>query len=69
MAASQREDYATAYRLWRPLADQGDASAQNNLSLMYNNGQGVPQDYAAAVSWYRKAAPTRGTPMLSTTLV
>ena len=23
---------------------------------MYANGQGVPQDYAAAVSWYRKAA-------------
>ena len=23
---------------------------------MYDNGQGVPQDYAAAVSWYRKAA-------------
>ena len=24
MAASQRQDYATAYRLWRPQADQGD---------------------------------------------
>ena len=23
---------------------------------MYDNGQGVAQDYAAAVSWYRKAA-------------
>ena len=23
---------------------------------MYNSGKGVPQDYAAAVSWYRKAA-------------
>ena len=23
---------------------------------MYDNGHGVPQDYAAAVSWYRKAA-------------
>ena len=23
---------------------------------MYANGQGVPQDYAAAMSWYRKAA-------------
>ena len=23
MAASQRQDYATAYRLWRPQADQG----------------------------------------------
>ncbi len=23
---------------------------------MYNNGQGVPQDYARALQWYRKAA-------------
>ncbi len=23
---------------------------------MYEKGQGVPQDYAEAVSWYRKAA-------------
>jgi TPR repeat protein len=23
---------------------------------MYENGRGVPQDYAAAVGWYRKAA-------------
>jgi TPR repeat protein len=26
------------------------------LSFMYANGQGVPQDYAAAMSWYRRAA-------------
>ena len=31
-------------------------TAQYNLGLMYNHGQGVPQDYAAAMSWYRKAA-------------
>ncbi len=37
-------------------ADQGNAGAQNNLGLMYANGQGVPQDYAEAVRWYRKAA-------------
>ena len=30
--------------------------AQNNLGVIYANGQGVPQDYAAAASWYRKAA-------------
>jgi uncharacterized protein len=43
-------------KLWRPLAEQGDASAQNNLGVMYDQGQGVPQDYAEAVKWYRKAA-------------
>jgi hypothetical protein len=56
MAAYQREDYATAMRLWRPLADQGHAGAQSNLGVMYEKGQGVPQDFAAALGWYRKAA-------------
>jgi uncharacterized protein len=54
--ASQRGDYATAHREWRPLAEQGDAHAQFNLGIIYDNGQGVPQDYAEAVKWYRKAA-------------
>jgi TPR repeat protein len=49
-------DYATALRLWRPLADAGNANAQFRLGVMYHNGQGVPQDYAAAAAWYRKAA-------------
>jgi hypothetical protein len=49
-------DYATAMRLWRPLAEQGDAVAQYNLGFIYTNGQGVPQDDVAAASWYRKAA-------------
>ena len=55
-AAWQKGDYATAMRLWRPIADQGDANAQYNLGFMYEKGQGVPQDYATAVSWFRKAA-------------
>ena len=39
-----------------PLAEKGDASAQNNLGIMYEEGQGVAQNYAEAVRWYRKAA-------------
>ena len=37
-------------------AEQGDADAQSNLGVMYANGQGVPQDAAEAVRWYRLAA-------------
>jgi len=37
-------------------AEQGVAEAQFNLGLMYYNGQGVRQDYAEAVRWYRQAA-------------
>ena len=40
----------------RALAEQGMAIAQYNLGLMYANGDGVPQDYVLAVSWYRVAA-------------
>ena len=42
-------------RWYRLAADQGLASAQSNLGLMYANG-GVPQDDAEAVRWYRLAA-------------
>ena len=37
-------------------AEQGNAQAQFNLGLRYAKGQGIRQDYAQAVQWYRKAA-------------
>ena len=55
-AAYIKGDYATALKLYRPLADQGYAEAQFMLGVMYSAGLGVPQDYAQAVSWSRKAA-------------
>jgi hypothetical protein len=59
LATYKRGDYATALRLWRPLADAGDADAQLNFGFMYANGEGVPQDYSMAVSWFSKAAEQR----------
>jgi TPR repeat protein len=55
-AAHNKSDYATALRLLRPLANQGNADAQNNLGVMYSKGQGVPQNYAEAAKWFRLAA-------------
>ena len=40
----------------KALADQGDVDAQFNLGNMYDNGNGVPENDAEAVKWYRKAA-------------
>jgi len=40
----------------RARAEQGDAEAQAKLGSMYSHGQGVPQNYAEALRWYRKAA-------------
>jgi hypothetical protein len=56
MDAYSRGDYATALREWRPLAEQGNASAQFSLGLSYENGDGVPRDYTKARQWYEKAA-------------
>jgi len=54
--AYEAGDYATALENWRPLAEQGDANAQGVLGFMYAKGQGVLQDYAEAVRWFRLAA-------------
>ncbi len=56
IAAYERGDYATALKEFRPLAEQGDASAQFSVGTMYESGLGVPQDFAEAAKWYRKAA-------------
>ena len=40
---------------YRKAADQGDATAQFNLAILYDNGEGVPKDYAEAYSWYNLA--------------
>ena len=37
-------------------AEQGDATAQFNLGYMYDTGEGVPENDAEAVRWYRMAA-------------
>jgi hypothetical protein len=54
--AYEKGDYKTALEEWRISANQGDASAQYNLGLMYANGQGVSQDDTEAAQWFRRAA-------------
>ena len=41
---------------WKPLAEQGDVTAQYNLGVIYENGVGTQQNYKTAVNWYTKAA-------------
>ena len=54
--AIDARDYVRAANLLRPLAVSGHASAQGNLGVMYNHGDGVVKDYVEAVRWYRLAA-------------
>lgn len=54
--AIKKRDYATALRLIRPLAEQGDATAQYNLGFFYDNGLRVPQDHVSAYMWFSLSA-------------
>ncbi|HHF6559516.1 TPA: tetratricopeptide repeat protein, partial [Haemophilus influenzae] len=56
LTAYEQSDYQTAFKLWLPMAEQGDANVQFNLGVMYAEGQGVKQDDVEAVKWFRKAA-------------
>ena len=55
IALYEEGKHAEAYESLMPLAEQGDADAQYLIGLMYAEGQGVPQDYEAAIRWYRLA--------------
>lgn len=54
--AYEKGNYETAFRLMKPLADQGDVSSQYYLGIMYDEGKGVRQNYIEAMKWYRMAA-------------
>jgi len=66
IAAYIAGDHETALENWRPLADQGDASAQFNLGAKYSIGKGVLADNIGAHMWFNIAGanglvePTRG---------
>lgn len=49
-------DYITAYKLFKPRAEDGDVKAQNYLGVHYYLGLGVKRDLRKALQWYEKAA-------------
>jgi uncharacterized protein len=51
-AAIDKGDYATALRVLRPLAKQGNADAQARIGMMYRQGE----DWDEAMKWFRSAA-------------
>jgi TPR repeat protein len=55
-AAYRRGDYAQSLKIYRSLADQGNALAQYSIGVMYDIGGGVKKDYQEALKWYRLAA-------------
>jgi TPR repeat protein len=55
-AAYNAGQYAAAFEIFQPLAEQDDARAQLYLGLLYSEGDGVQKNPIQAVYWYRKAA-------------
>ncbi len=41
---------------YKECAEKGNAEAMNNIGHMYEQGEGIEQDYEKAIDWYRKAA-------------
>jgi TPR repeat protein len=56
MAKYNRGDYMPAIRLFRPLAEQGNARAQHLIGVMYHRGQGVARNSVRAFAWFSLAA-------------
>lgn len=54
--AFDRANYATALKVWLPLAEGGDTAAQTYVGEIYEKGLGVPPDHGVAAQWYRKAS-------------
>lgn len=54
--AYEAGDYKTAFNEWLPLAKNNDPAAMRNIGHMYRRGLGTAQDYAKAMTWYKRAA-------------
>lgn len=50
--AAEKKDFETT----KPKAEQGDATAQYHLAMLYDFGRGTPKDEAEAARWCRRAA-------------
>jgi uncharacterized protein len=56
LAAAKSGDYYTALSLWQPLAQGGNARAQNNIGACFAEGLGVPIDRPLALKWLTLSA-------------
>lgn len=56
LSAYRVGNYEQAVALVRPAAERGDPYAEYSLGVMYDNGLGVPRDFALALTWYKRAA-------------
>ena len=53
---NQQNKYDKALFYFLKATEKGNAEAQNEVGVMYANGQGTEKDEAKAIEWYRKSA-------------
>jgi TPR repeat protein len=51
-------DYMEAAKWFFKSAEQGDAGAQGNLAVLYEEGNGVAKDFVEAYAWYNLSSLT-----------
>ena len=56
LSLKQQQDIEEVVRLWEGAAEKGNANAQYNLGIMYDQGHGVDVNFSKAIKWYEKAA-------------
>jgi uncharacterized protein len=56
LTAFNAGDYSSAYSIWLPLAQHGDANSQSSLGYLFHEGKGVRQNSRRAAKWYGLAA-------------
>jgi TPR repeat protein len=53
--------YEKAHKMWLVLAEDGNATAMNNIANLYEQGLGVERNLITAADWLRKSAETGNT--------
>jgi uncharacterized protein len=56
VAAFQKKDFHQVFTACYDDALKGEPRCQSQIAFLYENGQGLQQDYAAALKWHRLAA-------------
>ena len=57
--AYKNKEYKQAYEYFLKSANAGNSQAAHNISIMYNNGDGVTKDINQSILWLEKASDAK----------
>src|SRR5690606_41788979 len=55
LLAYDKGDYARAFEIWLPLAQQDDLASMRNVALLLKEGRGTASDATRALYYYQRA--------------